>query len=226
MTVPYPLNHFDHAHPVRRSLRPQLDRRKLVSIALTVAFHAVIVAAALTAVHVSQGRALRELSVSILPERKPEKPKDIAPSPRLVQPAQVTAPPPEVVVQTVTPPPVTVAPVAKPVPPAPVMAVKTPVPGEGRDAFLARLLAQLNRYKQYPRGARAAHIEGVVMLHFVMDADGKVQSFDIARSSGRPVLDAEALALIQRAQPLPALPADFPTRILDAVVPVEFSLNG
>ena len=29
-------------------------------------------------------------------------------------------------------------------------------------------------------------IEGVVMLHFVMDADGKVQSFEIAKSSGRP----------------------------------------
>ena len=63
------------------------------------------------------------------------------------------------------------------------------------------------------------------MLHFVMTADGKVQSFEIAKSSGRPVLDAEALALIQRAQPLPALPADFPTRTLDALVPIEFYLN-
>jgi hypothetical protein len=26
--------------------------------------------------------------------------------------------------------------------------------------------------------------------------------------------------------PLPALPADFPTRTLDAVVPIEFSLNS
>jgi periplasmic protein TonB len=53
-----------------------------------------------------------------------------------------------------------------------------------------------------------------------------VQSFEIAKSSGRPVLDAEALALIQRAQPLPALPADFPSSTLDAVVPIEFSLGG
>jgi protein TonB len=40
------------------------------------------------------------------------------------------------------------------------------------------------------------------------------------------VLDAEALALIQRAQPLPAIPADFPTRTLDAVVPIAFALNS
>jgi len=107
----------------------------------------------------------------------------------------------------------------------PAQAAPQKAAGETRDSFLGRLLAQLNRFKQYPRAARQAHIEGVVMLHFVMDADGKVTSFEIARSSGRPVLDNEALALIQRAQPLPALPADFPTRTLDAVVPIEFSLD-
>jgi len=97
---------------------------------------------------------------------------------------------------------------------------------ETRDSYLGRVLAQLNRFKQYPRAARQARIEGVVMLHFVMAADGKVQSFEISKSSGRPVLDAEALALIQRAQPLPALPPDFPSRTLDAVVPIEFSLSS
>ena len=97
--------------------------------------------------------------------------------------------------------------------------------GEGRDTFLGRLLAQLNRVKQYPRAARQAHIEGVVMLHFVMDAQGKVVSFEIAKSSGRPVLDNEALALIQRAQ-LPPLPAGYPTSTLDAVVPIQFYLSS
>jgi len=51
---------------------------------------------------------------------------------------------------------------------------------------------------------------------------GKVQQSEIAKSSGRPVLDAEALSLIQRAKP----PPDFPTRTRDAVVPIEFSLAG
>ncbi len=99
------------------------------------------------------------------------------------------------------------------------------VAGEGRDSFLGRVLAQLNRFKQYPRPARQAHIEGVVVLHFVMDAQGKVLRFEIAKSSGRSVLDNEALALIQRAQ-LPPLPVGFPTSTLDAVVPIQFSLNS
>jgi protein TonB len=229
MSVQVPLNAFDHAHPVRVSLQPQLDRGKLVSIGLTVAFHAVILAAALTAVHVSQTKVMQELKVSIVPEQKKlELPKDIAPTPKMVQPALVTAPAPEIVIQTAVPPPVHATPITKAAPPAPTtapVAQPSPIAGEGRDAFLGKLLAQLNRFKQYPAAARKAHITGTVMLHFVMDADGKVLSFEIAKSSGRPLLDAEALALIQRAQPLPSLPADFPTRTLDAVVPIQFNLN-
>ena len=223
MTVLFPPDAFDNAHPnTRRSLGPHVDTGKLVSVALTIAFHAVVLAAALMAVQVSHSKVMQELKFSILPEQKKLDPKDLAPPPRLVQPAIVTVPPPEVVIQTVMPPPVMAqpAPVAAPVP-----TTAPRVVGEGRDAYLGRLVAQLNRFKQYPRQARAAHIEGVVMLHFVMDAGGKMLSLEIAKSSGRPILDAEALSLIQRAQPLPALPPDFPTRTLDAVVPVEFSLH-
>jgi protein TonB len=227
MTVPFRLDAFDDARPVRPKRQwSMVDTDKLVGIGVTIAVHAVILALALTAVHVTQTKVLQELSVQITPEKR-EVVEDIKPLPKMVVPSVITVPPPEFTVRTVTPPPVVAqqAPVAAPAPPAPV-AVPSKASGETRDSYLGRLLAQLNRFKQYPRAARQAHIEGVVMLHFVMDADGKVQSFDIAKSSGRPVLDAEALALIQRAQPLPALPADFPTRTLDAVVPVEFSLKG
>lgn len=226
MTVPFPLDAFDEGrpvHPKRQGLK--VDTDKLAGIGVTVAVHAVILAMALTAVNVTRTKELQELSVQITPEKR-EVVEDVKPLPQMVAPSVITVPPPEFTVRTVTPPPVAAqAPAATPAPPAPV-AVPSKAAGETRDSYLGRLLAQLNRFKQYPRAARQAHIEGVVMLHFVMDADGKVQSFDIAKSSGRPILDAEALALIQRAQPLPALPADFPTKTLDAVVPVEFSLKG
>lgn len=226
MTVPFPLDAFDHAHPVKTP-RPPMDRAKLVSVALTIAFHVVILGGALTAVQVSRSRPMQELKVSIALE-KPKPVEAAPPPPKMVQPTVISMPPPEVVIQTAPPPAPVQATIARPVtaPPPPTAPASTGVTGEGRDAFLGRLLAQLNRFKQYPRTARAAHIEGVVMLHFVMDADGKVTSYEIAKSSGRPVLDQEALALIQRAQPLPALPAGYPTRTLDAVVPIEFSLNA
>jgi protein TonB len=226
MTVPFPLDAFENARTLTLS-RPgrTFDRGKLVSVGITVAIHVLIVAAALTAVQVSHTKVMQELSVQITPEKlKPA--EELAPPPKMIAPAQITVPPPEVSIQTSTPPPVVAQQsVSKSTPAAPVTAAPSPIAGEGHDVFLGRLLAQLNRFKQYPRSARAARIEGVVMLHFVMDAEGKVLSFEIAKSSGRPILDAEALALIQRAQPLPALPASFPTRTLDAVVPIEFYLN-
>jgi protein TonB len=225
MTVPYPLDAFENARlldPPRK--QPAFDKSRLVSIAITIAVHAAILGAALTAVQVSHTRVMQELSVQITPQ-KLELPKDdvVAPPPQLTQPTVITVAPPEV---SIAPPPspiVVQQAVAKPAPPP--AAMRSSVAGEGRDAYLGRLLGQLNRFKQYPRAARQAHIEGVVQLHFVMDAQGKVLSFEIAKSSGRPVLDAEALALIQRAQPLPALPADYPSRTLDAIVPIEFFLN-
>lgn len=224
MTVPVPLDAFDHARPVRA--RMAMDKGKLTGIALTVLFHVGVVAALLTAVHVSQTRVVQELSVAVLPEKQRPK-EDFLPPPKMVAPAAVTVATPEVVIQQSAPSPVTATPPqprqaeAPPAPPAP----PSPVAGEGRDVFLGRLLAQLNQYKRYPRAARQAHIEGVVMLHFVMDASGKVLKAEIAKSSGRPVLDNEVMSLIQRAQPLPALPANFPTRTLDAIVPIEFYLN-
>jgi TonB family protein len=226
MTVPFPLDAFNESHPVSPKRKPlNVDTDKLVGIGVTIAVHVVILAMALTAVHVSRTKVMQELSVQIMPEKRKVE-EDVKPLPKMAAPTIITVPPPEFTVRTVTPPPVAAQPpVANPAPPASVAVVSKAV-GETKDSYLGRLLAQLNRFKQYPRSARQARIEGVVMLHFVMNADGKVESFEIAKSSGRPVLDAEALALIQRAQPLPALPTDFPTRTLDAVVPIEFSLKG
>jgi len=228
MTVPVPLDAFDNAKPVRRMRRPRSHMSaltdKLTGIGITIAVHAVILAMALTAIHVARPKVMRELSVQITPEKRKIE-ENVKPLPKLVTPSVVTAPLPEFSVRTIPPPIAAQPPIADSTPPVSV-AVPSKAAAETRDSYLGRVLAQLNRFKQYPRAARQARIEGVVMLHFVMAADGKVQSFEISKSSGRPVLDAEALALIQRAQPLPALPPDFPSRTLDAVVPIEFSLSS
>jgi periplasmic protein TonB len=225
MTVSYSPQAFEKSRVLRPAGESLPERDRLVSIAITIAVHGLIAIAALTTVQVVHPKVMQELSVQITPERpKPlEEPKQL---PKLAPPAPVTAPVPEVVIQTAPPPPVIAQPPVPPIAPSvPVPATAPQGTGEGRDSFLARLLAQLNRVKQYPRAARQARIEGVVMLHFVMDAQGKLVSFEIAKSSGRPVLDNEALALIQRAQ-LPPLPPGFPTDTLDAVVPVQFSLDN
>lgn len=225
MTLPFPLDAFDDAKPVAPRRRTRRDSSRLISIGITVALHAAVIGVALSAAHVVREQAPAVLKVQITQTRR-ELPKVLAPPPRMQQPSVITAVAPEFTVRTTQSPITVPPPAAKPAAVQAPVTAPSPVAGEGRDAYLGRLLGQLNRYKQYPREARRARIQGVVMLHFVMDAQGKVLNFDIAKSSGRPVLDAEALALIQRAQPLPALPADYPTRTLDAIVPIEFTLNS
>jgi protein TonB len=63
--------------------------------------------------------------------------------------------------------------------------------------------ARLQQNKRYP--AAAAHGEqGTVAFTFVVDAQGKILSQRVLRSSGYPALDEEAMAMLKRAQPLPA----------------------
>jgi periplasmic protein TonB len=92
-------------------------------------------------------------------------------------------------------------------------------------SWQSRLQKHLQQYKSYPTAARDRGEEGVAMLAFTMDRDGKVLSRQIVRSSGHPDLDLAALAMVERAQPLPAFPASMPQNQYSFTVPVRFSLR-
>jgi protein TonB len=64
--------------------------------------------------------------------------------------------------------------------------------------------ARLQQQKRYPAGAEARRETGKVILSFQVNRSGSIVSSSIVRSSGFPVLDQEALAILQRAHPLPA----------------------
>lgn len=64
----------------------------------------------------------------------------------------------------------------------------------------------LNKHKRYPRRAERFGYEGTVLVKFIVNRRGEVLSYGLERSSGNTLLDKEALALIQRAQPLPVFP--------------------
>jgi protein TonB len=91
-------------------------------------------------------------------------------------------------------------------------------------AYRQRLEGHLARYRVYPAGARAAQRQGVVTVHFTMTAAGNVLQAWVETSSGVSDLDAEALAAILRAQPLPAYPRNWPGQ-LDVSLPVTFRLG-
>jgi protein TonB len=98
--------------------------------------------------------------------------------------------------------------------------VRTPSPPE-ITKWQQSLVAHLGRFKRYPAQGGAA--EGVVSLAFTIDRKGNVVSSRIEKTSGSTLLDAEALAMVKRAAPLPAPPAEIADADLTFVVPIRFT---
>jgi protein TonB len=96
--------------------------------------------------------------------------------------------------------------------------------GSSAISYREALLAHIARYRRYPADARRDHVEGIVEVRFVLDRAGAVENVWIAASSGRTNLDAEALAAIRRAVPMPKIPSDLPDS-LDITLPIDFQIG-
>lgn len=125
-------------------------------------------------------------------------------------------------------------------PPAPRSSAAPNVQRRARDAMAAaagamaaavlpsyrqRLAAHLQRYKRYPAEARAAGQQGTATLVFTVGRGGQLLGASLARSSGNAALDAETLAMVRRAEPLPAFPPELTQASLRISVPVSFSVR-
>lgn len=64
------------------------------------------------------------------------------------------------------------------------------------------LLRRIETLKQYPALARLNHLEGRVVVRIVIEADGRIASVAIARSSGHDVLDQAAMETLRQASPI------------------------
>lgn len=89
----------------------------------------------------------------------------------------------------------------------------------------AVLVKHLQQFKRYPSGAQSRNEQGIVLLGFSVDRNGRVLAHRVVQSSGHADLDNEVMAMIERAQPLPAFPASMTQAKLDLTVPIHFSLR-
>jgi protein TonB len=64
----------------------------------------------------------------------------------------------------------------------------------------------LERVKHYPETARQRRAKGIAIIGFVLDESGRITSISLLRSSGEADLDAESVALVNRAAPFPPPP--------------------
>lgn len=76
--------------------------------------------------------------------------------------------------------------------------------------YRARIVAHLNRFKNYPDQARDRGIGGQNAITLTLGRDGRVIASSLANSSGQSLLDSATLAAVRRAQPFPAMPESGP----------------
>jgi protein TonB len=99
------------------------------------------------------------------------------------------------------------------------------VPASIRVSWHKAVISHLNRFKRYPDAARARGIQGIVKVEFTIDREGRLLDSHVAQSSGSPTLDAEALATLRRADPLPAPPPKAAEATFYLVLPIHFRIR-
>ncbi len=86
------------------------------------------------------------------------------------------------------------------------------------------LAAHFNKYKRYPEDHMAQG--GQVVVSFVLDRDGRVLSSSIVTGSGDAAFDAAALAMLERASPVPPPPPIVADGGLSFTLPVIFHVKA
>jgi len=87
------------------------------------------------------------------------------------------------------------------------------------------LWKRIQELKRYPALARTNHWEGKVVVAAVIRDDGTVVGLRIAESSGRPILDQEALSVMRQASPL-TLKHPLGKPQVTILVPISYRLDG
>ena len=162
------------------------------------------------------------------PEPAPPPPEPTPPPPEPAPPpVPIAKPRPAPVVRRPAPP---SPPRPSPPEPAPVAAAPPPVtppppsPALVSAAWRQALAAWLTSRKTYPDEARRSGTEGGVVLRFTADRSGRVRDVVLVRSSGSPVLDSAAQAMLRGAA-LPAFTQEMPADSVTVTVQVHYGLT-
>lgn len=89
----------------------------------------------------------------------------------------------------------------------------------------AELRKKIMGKQTYPAFARAANLEGVTKIRFVLKRDGTLVTSEIEESSGHKSLDNAALQSVKRAAPFPPFPIAQKGDELSITVPIVFELR-
>jgi protein TonB len=100
----------------------------------------------------------------------------------------------------------------------------SPTIARAQAGWMKGLVQELERNKRIPEAARKKRGQWETVVAFTLDRTGKVVTVRIERSSGVPVLDEEALALLKRVK-FPPAPDELPGEAFDYTVPIKFKVS-
>ncbi|MBL0042523.1 MAG: energy transducer TonB [Xanthomonadales bacterium] len=229
-----------------------LNGPRVLGLSASIALHLLALALLLGAADPERPTALGESEVDALEieflQPAPE-PVPVAPAPPAAQPKPVVADVPRVETRTPAEPDVRLPlpeAVPEPVPTPPLVAAVTPQPpsayapaspplpapdrpltARGKRAqsqYLRELMLWLARHRVYPAAAKKQKLEGIVQVRFAIDRDGHLLSAAVHRSAGIELLDAAALDVLRRADPMPKFPKALERSRLSVTLPIDFSL--
>src|SRR5207302_5063291 len=175
--------------------QPHASGRRFTGLIITVALHIVLIYALIHGL----ARKIVEvvappLETKIIAEVKPPQPeKPPPPPPKLATPPPPFIPPPEVNIQIPVQQAPTITAVSPTPPPAPAPITPTPAPAVTTAPVV---LASSCEKPEYPPAARRANETGTVLLSFLIDANGRVITSKVERSSGSRRLDDAARAAL------------------------------
>jgi protein TonB len=90
-----------------------------------------------------------------------------------------------------------------------------------RERYEQQISAWVSRHKQYP--VEAAGREGRVVVRMRIDRTGYVRYYAIEQGSGISAIDMAALDMIRRANPMPAVPENYPAgNLIEFLIPISF----
>lgn len=82
-------------------------------------------------------------------------------------------------------------------------------PGGPYEPYLLQVRRKIERLWSYPAQAVARKQEGEAVILFTIDAGGALNDYYVTATSGSPLLDEGALAVVRSAAPFEPLPAAF-----------------
>ncbi len=97
-----------------------------------------------------------------------------------------------------------------------------------KSRYMRQLSLWLGRHKEYPTIARRRHLEGEVIIQFVIDREGHLLRHTIIQPSPHQSLNRATVNMLKRASPMPAVPANIAQTKseFEYEIPVKFDLSG